>query len=114
MRIALGKWLFSRQLGRTLGWVALIVLVAIAVNVVGIRLIGDVEGWGRWLDERAGYFLVWRLCLYGATAYGWMWMRRRLRARDASAETHQRLLRAEIGAVAVIVLLEISVLLRQP
>jgi hypothetical protein len=41
-------------------------------------------------------------------------MRRRLRARDASAETHQRLLRAEIGAVAAIALLEVGVLLRQP
>jgi hypothetical protein len=30
----------------------------------------------------AGYFLVWRLCLYGATAYGWVWMRRRLLARE--------------------------------
>ena len=29
-------------------------------------------------------------------------------------QAHQRLLRAEVGAVAAIVLLEISVLLRQP
>ena len=41
-------------------------------------------------------------------------MRRRLRERDTSREAHQRLLRAEVGAVAAIVLLEISALLRQP
>ncbi|ACL73938.1 MAG: hypothetical protein Q8L60_03020 [Gammaproteobacteria bacterium] len=114
MRIGLPKWLFNRQLGRTLGWIALIVFVAVAVNLVGIRLVGDAHTWSRWLDEHAGYFLVWRLCLYGATAYGWIWMRRRLRERDTSREAHQRLLRAEVGAVAAIVLLEISVLLRQP
>lgn len=114
MRIGLPKWLFSRQLGRTLAWIALIVFVAVAVNLVGIRLVGDADTWSRWLDEHAGYFLVWRLCLYGATACGWIWMRRRLREHDTSREAHQRLLRAEVGAVAAIVLLEISVLLRQP
>ena len=35
----------------------------------------------RWLAASAGYFLVWRLCLYGATVHGWVWMRRRLLAR---------------------------------
>lgn len=114
MRIGLPKRLFSRQLGRMLAWIALILFVAVAVNVVGIRLVGDSSAWTRWLDEHAGYFLAWRLCLYGATAYGWIWMRRSLRERDTSGEAHQRLLRAEVGAVAAIVLLEISVLLRQP
>jgi hypothetical protein len=41
------------------------------------HLVGSVAGWERWLGCTAGYFLVWRLCLYGATAYGWVWMRRR-------------------------------------
>jgi hypothetical protein len=92
--------------------VALVVLVAAGINLVGIRLLGDIDGWTRWLDERAGYFLVWRLCLYGATVYGWIWMRRRLRARDPSAETGLR--RAEIGAVATIAMLELSLLWRSP
>jgi hypothetical protein len=39
-------------------------------------------------------------------------MRRRLRARDASADARRRLLRAEIGAVAAFLLLEVSVWLR--
>ena len=59
MRIGLPKWLFNRQLGRTLGWIALIVFVAVVVNLVGIRLVGDANTWSRWLDEHAGYFLVW-------------------------------------------------------
>lgn len=108
------RWLFNRQLGRTLGWIALLVLVAVAVNLVGIGLAGDVDGWNRWLDDHAGHFLVWRLCLYGATVYGWLWMRRRLRERDPTSESHQRLLRTEIGAVVAIVLLELSALWRHP
>jgi hypothetical protein len=87
-------------------------MVAAGVNVVGIRLVGDLEGWRQWLDARAGYFLAWRLCLYGATVYGWIWMRRRLRARVPSAETGLR--RGEIGAVATIALLEVSLLWRSP
>ena len=114
MRLVLPRGLVNRRLGWALAWIALVVLVAVVVNLVGIHLVGDVDAWTRWLDEHAGYFLVWRLALYAATAYGWMCMRRRLRARDASGETHQRLLRVEIAALAAIALLEVSVFLRQP
>ncbi len=50
--------------------------------------------------------------LYAATAYGWWWMRRRLREREPSPEAYQRLLRVEIAAVVALVLLEGSQLLR--
>ena len=53
---------------------------AVSANIVGIYLLGSVAGWEQWLAAASGYFLVWRLCLYGATAYGWVWMRRRLLA----------------------------------
>ena len=39
--------------------------VAVCANIVGIYLVGSVAGWERWLAAAAGYFLVWRLCLYG-------------------------------------------------
>ncbi len=114
MNVELPKLLFSGQFRRALGWITLMVFVAAAVNIVGIHLAGDADKWSQWLNAHAGYFLVWRLCLYGTTVYGWLWMRRRLRERDASTEAHQRLLRAEIGAIATIVLLEASMLLQQP
>ena len=113
MKAGLTSGWFGRLVS-ALAWVTLIVLAAVAVNLVGIRVVGDVDGWARWVNEHAGYFLVWRLGLYGATAYGWIRMRRRLRARDRSAEAHHRLRRAELGALAAIALLEISVFLRQP
>lgn len=106
--------LFNRQLARTLGWIALLVFVAVGINVVGIGVAGNVDGWNRWLNEHASHFLVWRLCLYGAMIYGWIWMRRRLLKRDNSTESRRRLLRTEIGAVAAIALLEFSVLWQQP
>ena len=105
--------LFSARLGRAILWTLLIVLVAIAINLVGIRLVGDIDGWSRWLRAHGGYFLIWRLCLYAATGYGWWWMRRRLRQRETSSDAHRRLLRTEIAAVLAMVLLEGSVLLRQ-
>ena len=91
----------------------LVVLVAVAINAVGIHLIGDIDGWSHWWRAHAGYFLVWRLCLYMATGYGWWWMRRRLLQREPSPDARWRLLRTEIAAVLALVLLEGSLLLRQ-
>lgn len=113
MKLAWPRSLWSRRLSRALAAAVLAVLFAVAINVLGIGLVGDVDRWTRWLDERAGYFFAWRLCLYAATAYGWWKLRRRLRERDPSPEARRRLLRAEIGAIASLALLEASALLRE-
>jgi len=91
-----------------------VVLAAVAVgaNIVGIYLVESVAGWERWLAAAAGYFLIWRLCLYGATAYGWVWMRRRLLAREDDAQARRRLVRSEIAGVVAIVALEASLLMQ--
>ena len=105
-------WLFNRRVAAALLWVLAVAGIAAGVNVVGLHVVGSIDGWERWLREHSAHFFVWRLLLYAATAYGWLWMRRRLRAREPSAETHQRLLRVEIAAVVTLVLLEGSQLLR--
>ncbi len=105
------RWLFNRRVGLALLWAVLLVVVAAVVNVVGIRLLGGIEAWKHWMDDRAGYFLAWRLLLYTCTAWGWVWMRRRLLARESGTISRQRLLRAEIAAVLALVALEGSVLL---
>lgn len=107
------RWLFNPRLGLALLWTLLLALTAVAINLAGIRLIGNIDGWSHWMRGHAAYFLAWRLCLYTATGYGWWWMSRRLRQRETAPESHRRLLRAEIAAVLAIVLLEGSVLLRQ-
>ena len=105
-------WLFNRRVGVALLW-TLLVVAADDVDAGDVhRHRGGVEGWQHWLQAHAGHFFVWRLCLYGATAYGWWWMRRRLLRREPSRETHQRLLRTEIAAVIAVVALEASQLLR--
>jgi hypothetical protein len=88
-----------------------IVAAAVGANIAGIYLVGSVAGWERWLAA-AGYFFVWRLCLYGATAYGWVWMRRRLLAREDDAQARRRLMRSEIAGVVAIVALEASLLMQ--
>lgn len=99
----------SRLLVVLLLLVAVLVL-AVAVNVVGIRIAGSIDGWERWMDAHANVFLVWRLLLYGGTTWGWIWMRRRLRAREPEGAAMQRLMRLEIAAVAALLVLEISLL----
>ncbi|MBA4243684.1 MAG: hypothetical protein C0452_07185 [Pseudomonas sp.] len=95
-----------RRAGLVLMWAILLLVATIAANVVGIHLAGGLEGWQQWLTAHTGHFLAWRLLLYTGTAWGWLWMRRRVLAREPGAR--QRLLRAEIAAAVAVAALEIS------
>ncbi|UXJ50150.1 hypothetical protein [Pseudomonas citronellolis] len=98
------KWL--RRKGVLLVWSLLLLAVIAMINAVGIRLAADTMTWQAWLTAHNGYFLAWRLLLYAATARGWLWMRKRVLARESDAITRQRLLRAELAAVTALVVLE--------
>ena len=106
------RWLFSRRAATALLWAVVLVAAAVGANIAGIYLVGSVAGWERWLAAASGYFFVWRLCLYGATVYGWLWMRRRLLAREEDAQARRRLVRSEIAGVVAIVALEASLLMQ--
>jgi len=106
------RWLFHRNIGKALLWTVLLLVLAVAVNILGIWLLGSIDDWQSWLDAAAGVFLVWRLCLYAATIYGWRWMRRRLLARESSDDARKRLIRSEVAAVIAIVALEASLLMQ--
>ena len=97
-------WL--RRAGLVLLWAILLLVATVAVNVVGIHQAGSIEGWQQWLTAHTGHFLVWRLLLYAGTAWGWLWMRRRVLAREP--EAGKRLLRAEISAIVAVAALEIG------
>jgi len=106
------RWLFNHNIGKALLWTVLLLALAVAANILGIWLLGNIHDWQRWLSAAAGYFFVWRLILYAATIYGWRWMRRRLLAREAGTDARKRLIRAEVAAVIAIVALEISLLMQ--
>lgn len=104
--------IFSRRLVQGLLWLFMMIVGAIGVNLIGIRMMGDVVGWTRWMQSHSGYFLAWRLCLYGATACGWWWMRQRVLRCECTDHARVRLHRTEVAAVLAILALEATVSLR--
>ncbi|WP_236872517.1 hypothetical protein [Burkholderia pseudomallei] len=96
-----------------LATLAALTAVAIFTHAVGVRLVGSVAAWQRWLHAHAWMFGLWRLVLYAAIARGWWWMHVRVRQRDASSDAQRRLMRAGIAAALAIVLTEI-VAMRYP
>lgn len=103
---------YVRLLGRGAAWALSLVVAVILINVLAIRLLGDVQAWSNWLRDHTLGLLLWRLCLYAALIYGWRWMRARLLQREPDATT--RLRRAECAGVAALVLLEVSNALSGP
>jgi len=89
-------------------------LLALLVNAMGIWLLGGVSNWARWFQDHRVHFLVWRLCVYGVTIYGWLWMRRRIRHAEPDAAAAVRLIRTEVAAIATVVLIEAIFLLHRP
>jgi hypothetical protein len=108
------RWLFNRRTGRALAWTLILLTLAVAANVAGIALVGSVARWQHWMAQASSYFLIWRLCLYGATVYGWLWMRRRLLAREPGDEARRRLIRVEIAGALAITALEVSLFVQAP
>ncbi|MBN3043719.1 hypothetical protein H4F47_12430 [Pectobacterium brasiliense] len=110
-------WLRSRRLfrwpiARVLLWTVLLLVITVTANVLGIYFAGSIAGWEHWLADAASYFLLWRVCLYGATVYGWLWMRRRLLLRDTSPDARRRLIRTEVSGIAALLVLEFSLLVQ--
>jgi len=81
-------------------------LLAFIVNAVGIWSLGGVDRWARWFQDHRVYFLLWRILLYGVTAYAWLPMRSRVLGAEPDAGTAARLIRAEVAAIVAVVLIE--------
>ena len=108
------RWLRApRSLVIVLATLAALTVVTIILHVVGIRLVGGIVAWQRWLHVHTWMFGIWRLGLYVAIVRGWRWMRTRVQQREPSPEARRRLVRAEIAAVLAIALTE-CVAMRYP
>ena len=90
--------------------VAGLFVLAFVATFIGIHLLGGIERWQQWLDDHAGHFFVWRLCLYAAVVAAWPWVRRRRLARDP--QSRRQLRQIEVLGVLGIVLSEASNWLR--
>ena len=104
---------FNRRVALALLIAVLVVVIVIMVNFVGIELAGDIPSWELWLKDNAPVFFVWRVLLYAATIYGWIWMRKRVLQREETVQSRKRFKRVEICAMASIVLLEVTNFLSQ-
>lgn len=102
MRCSTFKYL--RSLGRGVLWAFGVMIAAVLINLLATRLLDGVQAWIGWLRDHSLGLLIWRLCLYVALIYGWLWMRARLLQREPEAA--QRLRRAEGAGVAALMLLE--------
>lgn len=102
------RWLFNKRTTQALAWSVLLLLVAVVVNVAGISLVGDIQGWSQWLNAHARIFLIWRMVLYLALGLGWWRMRGRIIGADGCTRGRARLIRVEVAAVVALLMLEIS------
>lgn len=87
-------------------WILGTFAVLVLINVVGIALAGNVGRWQAWMNAHESLFLTWRLILYANIAAGWVWMRRRVLAREPGRDTQWRLARLEIACILIVVMLE--------
>ena len=89
-------------------------LVVFLINAWAIVAFGSIDRWVTWFQRHRLHFLLWRLLLYGVTAYAWLPLRRRIVTAEAGSATAARLLRAEVAAVIAVVLIEALTFLQSP
>lgn len=104
--------LFSPSALKVTSWLLATIVVTVGINLIGIRIVGDIGGWQRWLAAHQAVFFVWRLSLYAGLAWGWWWMHRRIVAREPDKAARWRLVRGELAAALLIVVFEVTVALR--
>jgi len=98
------RWL--RRKGVLLAWSILLLAVIAVINAIDLRLVGSAMTWQAWLTTHSSYFLAWRILLYATTARGWLWMRKRVLAREPDPAPRLQLLCTEFAAVAALTALE--------
>ncbi|MDR2452470.1 MAG: hypothetical protein LBE85_12060 [Candidatus Accumulibacter sp.] len=109
------QWHWPRFFPRRLGLALLkgfLLGLALGMILTGLRLF-HTEDVRRFLDEYTGFFLAWRLLLYGLIAWGgWRVLRLQRSELRAAPELRQRWRRIAIAVLGTIALLEVSQLLQ--
>ncbi|MDA8520380.1 hypothetical protein [Acidovorax sp. NCPPB 4044] len=101
-----GARLVMRSVGRATIWVGLLIGVAVAINLLGIRAVGGAAAWEQWIKAHASFFMVWRIFLYTVAILMWRRLRIRLQRAGTGVEELGRIRRVEVAAVLAALLLE--------
>lgn len=92
---------------KTIAWLVLLGVLAIALSAVMFRLIGSVQGWQSWKTDHYWHLMAWRLTLYIGLAAGWVTLKARFHKQEAERRDKQ-LQRVEIMAALLVLLIELS------
>ncbi|OQP70617.1 hypothetical protein IB69_018150 [Xanthomonas citri] len=98
--------LAMRSVGRATIWASLLIGVAVAINVQGIRAVDGAAAWEQWLKAHASFFMAWRIFLYTVAILLWRRLRIRLQQAGTGVEELDRIRRVEVVAVLAVLLLE--------
>ncbi|SDG71202.1 hypothetical protein SAMN05216603_103134 [Pseudomonas benzenivorans] len=91
----------------SLGMIVLLSILAVLLGTVIMQLFGSVEQWRQWRVENYWLLLAWRLCLYTVLVMFWLQLKARL-PKVAPGSTRNRLIRAEVMVVLLVLLIELS------
>ncbi|MDQ7914223.1 hypothetical protein RCF34_14010 [Pseudomonas sp. 102515] len=90
---------------RSLAALVLLVVFLLAPQV-GQPSLDRLQAWTAWLETHATLLVLWRLCLYGLTAWGWYGLHQRVRAREGSLRGVVRLYLLEGLALSTLAVAE--------
>lgn len=91
----------------SLGIIILLSILAVLLGMAIMQLFGSVERWQQWRVANYWSLLAWRFCLYTVLVMLWLQLKAR-RPKLAPGLAHNRLIRVEVMAVLLVLLLELS------
>lgn len=97
---------FSLGLWAPIAVVSLVLVIALAFNLLGIQVMKGLPAWQEWRANSYWYFFSWRVALYSAVLSIWLRYRDRQLRREPSSKSHVR--KAETAVTVSLLLLELT------
>lgn len=97
---------FSLGLRAPIAVVSLVVVIALAFNLLGIQIMKGLPAWQEWRAHSYWYFFSWRVALYSVALSIWLRYRGRQQHRVPSSKSNVR--KAEAAVILSLLLLELT------